>query len=212
MVHLLEDLNLPRSASLGDLSVADHLPQAINGHGSESAGRPSRGGHSRQHSLSDLDDIRLKIDDDINSSVGHQQKRVDEEDDHHRLLLPSAIQASLPRQLYSFRDDHDGISVRLLAKTKLQRSFVLANMMLPTLTMVICLFGIGSIWAAALSFHIISCILLPCAYMVSLAGTEGCAKVWASFIVHVRIQLVAGAVYFVAGESCMLRRDRSLQM
>jgi hypothetical protein len=85
-------------------------------------------------------------------------------------------------------------------------------MMLPTLTMVICLFGIGSIWAAALSFHIISCILLPCAYMVSLAGTEGCAKVWASFIVHVRIQLVAGAVYFVAGESCMLRRDRSLQM
>jgi hypothetical protein len=196
MVHLLEkDMSMHTSASLGDL-VMDCLPQNIkNGNCPDSADRPSRGGgHSRQHSLGDLDDLRLKIENDTVPA----QKHADEDDDHHR-LLPSAMQSSLPRPVYSFRDDLDGISMRILAKTRLQKSIILANMMLPTLTMVVCLFGLGSIWAAALSFHLISCLLVPSVYMVSMTGVDGCLKAWASFIVHVRIQIIAGTVYFIAG-------------
>jgi hypothetical protein len=200
MVHHHEK-DMHRSASLGDLET-DRLPQGVmNGKCPDSADRPSRGGggggHSRQHSLGDIDVLRLNIEDDDDTAPA--QKHADEEDDHHRLLLPSAIQSSLPRPVYSFREDVDGIGMRILAKTRLQKSFILANMMLPTLTMVVCLFGLGSIWAAALSFHVISCILVPSVYMVSVIGVDGCLKAWASFAVHVRIQLMAGMVYCIAG-------------
>lgn len=94
----------------------------------------------------------------------------------------------------------DPLVVELLqTRSKLQRAFLHVNMLMPTLTMIVCLYGIGSIWLAAIAFHAISCVIVPVAYIVACAGTDGLAKLCSSLHLNLRTQLAWGAVFFVVG-------------
>eukprot|EP00282_Hemiselmis_andersenii_P001030 CAMPEP_0114146768 /NCGR_PEP_ID=MMETSP0043_2-20121206/20742_1 /TAXON_ID=464988 /ORGANISM="Hemiselmis andersenii, Strain CCMP644" /LENGTH=296 /DNA_ID=CAMNT_0001241247 /DNA_START=194 /DNA_END=1082 /DNA_ORIENTATION=+ len=92
---------------------------------------------------------------------------------------------------------HPELVSLLAARTAPQKAYVRANMAMPTLTMAACLYGFGSAWAAVVAFHLISCILMPSAYVVACAGLDGAARLYAAFFVDLRSQLTWGAFYFV---------------
>ena len=92
-----------------------------------------------------------------------------------------------------------GVGELLLARSRLQRAFVHTNMVMPAITMIVCLYGMSSIWLAAISFHAISCILMPAAYVFMCVGVDGFSKLCKSTLVHIRVQLIWGAVFFVVG-------------
>lgn len=100
---------------------------------------------------------------------------------------------------FSLLHTDPGVAEQLVARSKMQRALVHVNMVMPATTMLVCLYGMSSIWLAAISFHAISCILLPTAYILSCVGVDGLAKLWMSTFAHMRVQLIWGAGFFVVG-------------
>jgi len=94
------------------------------------------------------------------------------------------------------QEQDDELSIT--AHTALQLIFIFWIMTTPATCMIICLWVLRSIWAAAVSFHLFACLLLPYAYMRLCFSNEHALDLLRKLLRNPRRQAVLGCMYWLA--------------